>query len=225
MSAAEAAAAEPAAVGTRAPGAGAAGTGTADDPSRGTGGAAPAGAVPEQARPADRPAAGAPASHVEDDPEPGPTGRHALRDDVEPQALPGVGPAEQAGPPEPMPVPPRSGGAATAPGGAAAAAGGTAAAGGSALAALDSGLISPAATSDPVPQGTRPGPFPGSILAPEDGSDPPETHRVKAHSGSRRFHTPESPYYVRTRADLYFTGDSAARAAGFTAWNERPGAG
>ena len=30
------------------------------------------------------------------------------------------------------------------------------------------------------------------------------THPVKVHTGSGRYHTEESPYYVRTRADLYF---------------------
>ncbi|GAA1398264.1 hypothetical protein GCM10009613_52260 [Pseudonocardia kongjuensis] len=96
--------------------------------------------------------------------------------------------------------------------------------GGSALAALDSRLIGPAAASAPLPEGVRPGPYLGSVLAPEDGSEPPDTHRVKVHSGSRRFHTTDSPYYVRTRADLYFESESGARAAGFIAWHERPGA-
>lgn len=184
-------------------------------------GAAPAGAVPEQAGPADPPAratepttgpATDPASDAGD--QPGATGRHALRDDVEPAPLPEARVPEQAAAVDPLPTPSRSGGAAAT----------GAAAGGSALAGLDSQLIGPASASGPAPQGARPGPFPGSVLAPVDGSDPPETHRVKVHSGSRRFHGPESPYYVRTRADLYFTGESAARAAGFMAWNERPGA-
>ena len=55
-------------------------------------------------------------------------------------------------------------------------------------------------------------------------TEPPASHRVKVHSGSRRFHTFESPYYVRTRADLYFTGEEQARNAGFIAWYEVPGA-
>ncbi|MEU9818773.1 hypothetical protein ACIGG9_00275 [Pseudonocardia alni] len=138
-----------------------------------------------------------------------PAGRHALRDDVEPAPLPEPGPAPaDDGPPAPLPIPsrPRQG------------------AGGSALAALDSMIIGPSAASAPLPPGVRPGPYPDSVLAPTDGGDPPETHRVKVHSGSRRFHPPESPYYVRTRADLYFTAEGAARAAGFIAWHERPGA-
>lgn len=136
-----------------------------------------------------------------------PSGRHALADDVEPEPLPEPVLPEQAGPPEPL-VPSRSGPPST---------------GGSALAALDSRLIGPAAASAPLPEGVRPGPYLGSVLAPEDGSEPPTSHRVKVHSGSRRFHTTDSPYYVRTRADLYFESESGARAAGFIAWHERPG--
>ncbi|WP_226362141.1 hypothetical protein [Pseudonocardia sp. ICBG1142] len=144
---------------------------------------------------------------AEDDDEP--SGRHALRDDVEPAPLPEPAPAsDDGGPPAPLPIPSRT----------------RQPAGGSALAALDSLIIGPSAASEPLPPGVRPGPYPDSVLAPADGGDPPETHRVKVHSGSRRFHPPESPYYVRTRADLYFTAEGAARAAGFIAWNERPGA-
>ncbi|MEU6700458.1 hypothetical protein [Pseudonocardia sp. NPDC046786] len=159
-----------------------------------------------------------------------PAGRHALPDDVEPEPLPEPELPEQAGPPEPLvPVrPPR----AAQPAEPSRPAGPVQPAqpvqppstGGSALAALDSRLIGPAAASAPLPEGARPGPYLGSVLAPEDGSEPPDTHRVKVHSGSRRFHTTDSPYYVRTRADLYFESESGARAAGFIAWHERPGA-
>ncbi|OLL80210.1 hypothetical protein Ae168Ps1_2616c [Pseudonocardia sp. Ae168_Ps1] len=137
-----------------------------------------------------------------------PSGRHALRDGVAPQPLPDLDLSEEPAPPEPVTASSRTGRPSS---------------GGSALAALDSRLIGPAAASDPVPEGSRPGPFPGSVLAPTDGAEPPESHRVKVHSGSRRFHTTESPYYVRTRADLYFTAEDDARAAGFIAWHERPG--
>ncbi|MDN5914921.1 MAG: hypothetical protein L0I76_07410 [Pseudonocardia sp.] len=95
---------------------------------------------------------------------------------------------------------------------------------GSALASLDSGLLGPAGDSAPAAPGMgAEGPHPGSIYAPADGSAPPDSHQVKAHSGSRRYHTTESPYYIRTRADVYFVGVAEAEAAGFIAWNERPG--
>ena len=65
----------------------------------------------------------------------------------------------------------------------------------------------------------RPGPYPGSLLPAADGSSPSPVHQVKANEGSRRFHTPDSPYYVRTRGDAWFRTADEARAAGFTAWD------
>jgi hypothetical protein len=65
----------------------------------------------------------------------------------------------------------------------------------------------------------RPGPYPGSLLPAADGSNPTAEHRIKAHEGSRRYHTPESPFYQRTRGDAWFRTVAEARAAGFTAWD------
>ena len=92
---------------------------------------------------------------------------------------------------------------------------------GSAMASLDSGLVGPAATGSSARGGSDP--YPGAMRAPADGSAPPSSHPVKVHTGSGRYHTVESPYYVRTRADLYFVGAAEAEAAGFVAWNSRPG--
>ncbi|MBP2365711.1 sunset domain-containing protein [Pseudonocardia parietis] len=172
----------------------AAATEAPDSTGRSTGAAPDAPAIPEQP------------GH-DDDPS-GP-GRHALHEGVDPGPLPEVDLPEQGGPLEPLTAQTGSRGT-------------SAPTGGSALAALDARLLGPTAT--PWDTGPRPGPYRGSVLAPTDGSEPPETHRVKVHSGSRRFHTLESPYYVRTRADLYFTGEQEARGAGFIAWYERPGA-
>lgn len=49
----------------------------------------------------------------------------------------------------------------------------------------------------------------------------PEPVLVKATRKSMRYHTPESPYYSRTKDDLTFTSVEAAEEAGFTAWNTR----
>jgi hypothetical protein len=96
----------------------------------------------------------------------------------------------------------------------------------SALAALDSGLVgrestfgaAAAAVSAAV---TRPGPHPGSVLPAADGDAPSPDYPVKANEGSHRYHTPDSPYYVRTRGDVWFRTAQDAQAAGFTAWNAR----
>ncbi|GAA0897987.1 hypothetical protein GCM10009559_59620 [Pseudonocardia zijingensis] len=97
---------------------------------------------------------------------------------------------------------------------------------GSALAALDSGLVGPASTftaaAAAVTAATaRPGPYPGSLLPAVDGSNPSPEHQVKAHEGSHRYHTPDSPFYQRTRGDVWFRSAEEARAAGFTAWDAR----
>jgi hypothetical protein len=35
------------------------------------------------------------------------------------------------------------------------------------------------------------------------------------------FHPPTSPYFARTKADVWFRSPDDARAAGFTAWTPR----
>jgi outer membrane biosynthesis protein TonB len=103
-----------------------------------------------------------------------------------------------------------------------------------ALAALDSrrvgatGMATPAGgvatgAAAAVPAAAvQPGPHPGSALPTADGSPPGPEFTIKANSGSKRFHDPESPYYVRTRADMWFTSAADAEQAGFAAWNGRP---
>jgi hypothetical protein len=63
---------------------------------------------------------------------------------------------------------------------------------------------------------TKPGPHPGSALPAPDGSAPSPEYAIKANSGSRRYYPPDSPYYVRTRGDLWFRAVADAEAAGFT---------
>lgn len=48
----------------------------------------------------------------------------------------------------------------------------------------------------------------------EDGSQP-EGHPVKGNADSMLYHTPESPFYGRTKAEVWFTTAEAAEAAGF----------
>ncbi|HVL85392.1 MAG TPA: hypothetical protein VM367_14050 [Pseudonocardia sp.] len=71
---------------------------------------------------------------------------------------------------------------------------------------------------------TREGPYPGSVLPTADGSAPSEEYTIKANNGSRKYHTPESPYFHRNRADVWFGSAADAEAAGFVAWNGRPAA-
>ncbi len=105
----------------------------------------------------------------------------------------------------------------------------------SALAALDSASIGPPAAANAAPATassaaaqvvsdavTRPGPHPGSALPAPDGSAPSPDYTVKVNTGSKRYHPPESTFFVRTRADLWFRSAKDAEQAGFTAWNGRP---
>jgi hypothetical protein len=62
---------------------------------------------------------------------------------------------------------------------------------------------------------------PTSVPPGPDGSPPPEDYTVKGNEGSRRFHTPDSPFYIRTRADVWFRTTEDAERAGFTPWNKR----
>ena len=57
---------------------------------------------------------------------------------------------------------------------------------------------------------------PGSVRASADGSSPDADHVVKGKSATRVFYAPGSPYYARTRADVWFRTADDARAAGFT---------
>ncbi|MHA6792617.1 sunset domain-containing protein [Pseudonocardia bannensis] len=101
----------------------------------------------------------------------------------------------------------------------------------SALAALDTGRIGrtgpnriAGAAADAVSSvvaEARKGPHPGSALPNPDGYSPSPEFAIKANDGSKRFHDPDSPYYVRTRADLWFRTADDAERAGYSPWNAR----
>ena len=63
----------------------------------------------------------------------------------------------------------------------------------------------------------------GSHDALDDGSAP-EGYPVKGNANSRKYHTPESPYYDATIAEVWFATAEAAEAAGFDAVEADPGA-
>lgn len=80
-------------------------------------------------------------------------------------------------------------------------------------AAEESGTAAPAALVDVPADG---GYGPDSAPVPADGSVP-EGFPVKGNKDSMKFHTPESPYYSRTVAEVYFRDADAAEQAGFAA--------
>ncbi|NMH99757.1 hypothetical protein [Pseudonocardia acidicola] len=101
----------------------------------------------------------------------------------------------------------------------------------SALASLDAGLTGGVASA-PRPRSAadvvssvvaqaRPGPHPGSALPNPDGYAPSTEFMIKANNGAKRYYDLGSPYYVRTRADLWFHSAEDAERAGFSSWNDR----
>jgi small subunit ribosomal protein S3 len=65
------------------------------------------------------------------------------------------------------------------------------------------------------------GPYgPGSAAPGEDGSGP-EGWEVKGNANSMLFHTPDSPYFSRTKAQVWFRDEETASAAGFRRWDRK----
>ena len=62
------------------------------------------------------------------------------------------------------------------------------------------------------------GPYPGSAVPGPDGAAPGPEFTIKGNPDSMLFHTPDSPYYGRTKADVWFSKPEDAEAAGFTNW-------
>ena len=73
-----------------------------------------------------------------------------------------------------------------------------------------------------APAAGEDGPFgPGSAKPLPDGSAPGEEFTVKGKRSSKLFHTTASPYFGRTKADVWFKTPADAESAGFSAWNHK----
>jgi hypothetical protein len=73
-----------------------------------------------------------------------------------------------------------------------------------------------------VPESTvEPGGYANSARPLADGSAPSAEFTIKGNAGSMLFHTKESPYYLRTKAEVWFKSPTDAEAAGFTGWDKR----
>jgi large subunit ribosomal protein L4 len=59
------------------------------------------------------------------------------------------------------------------------------------------------------------GEWAGSVVAAEDGSGP-DTHLIKGNADSMLYHTPESRFYNRTKAEVWFDSEESAEGAGFS---------
>jgi hypothetical protein len=82
----------------------------------------------------------------------------------------------------------------------------------------------PVAAAKPEPElvvtGVAAGPYgPGSAKPLSDGSAPASDYTIKGNAQSKLYHTTDSPYYKRTKAEAWFNAEEAAVAAGFTPWH------
>ena len=66
------------------------------------------------------------------------------------------------------------------------------------------------------------GPYAGSARPAEDGAGP-DGWTIKGNEGSMLYHTPESPWYGRTKAEFWFDSEDNAESAGFARWDRRSG--
>ncbi|RJS47514.1 hypothetical protein D4739_15710 [Nocardioides cavernaquae] len=62
---------------------------------------------------------------------------------------------------------------------------------------------------------------PGSADPGENGDAPSAAYSVKGNADSMLFHDTDSPYYSRTKAEVWFDSVETARKAGFAAWNDK----
>jgi hypothetical protein len=79
-----------------------------------------------------------------------------------------------------------------------------------------------AATEPQAPVDVPPGRYgEGSADAvPHQG--PPDGFTIKGNAHSMLFHTPDSPYYGRTKPEVWFRSEADAERAGFTKYTRRP---
>jgi large subunit ribosomal protein L4 len=80
----------------------------------------------------------------------------------------------------------------------------------------------PVAAAPAVPAAPAPaGPYgAGSAAALADGSAP-AGFTIKGNADSMLFHTTDSPYYGRTKAEAWFATEADAERAGFKRWDRK----
>jgi large subunit ribosomal protein L17 len=74
----------------------------------------------------------------------------------------------------------------------------------------------PAAAEVQESSSTEDAPYGEGSHAPLEGGSAPEGFPIKGNDESKYYHTPESPYYEQTVAEVWFATPEAAEAAGFS---------
>ncbi len=69
--------------------------------------------------------------------------------------------------------------------------------------------------ADQIDPDFEPAEYAGAVLPDADGNGP-ESHPIKGNADSMLYHTPDSPHYKRTRAEVWFDTEESAEAAGFS---------
>ena len=101
--------------------------------------------------------------------------------------------------------------------------------------AAPSPFLVSAAWAEPEPDAAPPRPSPtdaealftpaatvsSGMPAGVDGSAPGPEYTIKGNADSMLFHAPTSPYYQRTRAEVWFRDADEAHTAGFTEWTPK----
>lgn len=73
------------------------------------------------------------------------------------------------------------------------------------------------ATQAVAASGAAAGAYAGSVLPLDDVDEMPEGFPIKGNEDSMKYHTPDSPFYDRTKAEIWFDSEASAQAAGFEA--------
>jgi hypothetical protein len=63
-------------------------------------------------------------------------------------------------------------------------------------------------------------PYGAGSLRVARGASAPSSYTIKGNEDSMLYHTPESPSYGQTIAELWFRDESTAKVAGFTRWDQ-----
>ncbi|TDW81700.1 hypothetical protein EV137_7710 [Kribbella pratensis] len=83
--------------------------------------------------------------------------------------------------------------------------------------------IQPAAGTTPdAPTGVPAGRYGDGSADAVPHQGPPDGFTIKGNAQSMLFHTPDSPYYGRTKPEVWFRTEADAERAGFTKYTRRP---
>jgi small subunit ribosomal protein S2 len=80
-------------------------------------------------------------------------------------------------------------------------------------------------TAGPVAEDAPAAPYGEGSSNADAAGGVPAGFTIKGNADSMLFHTVDSPYYERTKAEVWFDTEEHAAAAGFTRWDSQPEAG